>query len=239
MSKKKAVVLLSGGLDSSVSAYDAKHKGYELFSLSFRYGQQHQKELHAAQQIGKHLDVNEHFIFDLALDQLGGSSLYQHSSQPIHQSASIDTIGTHIPSTYVPARNTIFLSIALSYAETRNADAIYIGVTSADYSGYPDCRPAYITAFQQLANLATKQAINGRSIIIQTPLLHLSKKEIVEKGTDLSVPFELTWSCYQGKEHACGTCDSCLLRLKGFKEAHQQDPITYDKYPPWYKSSTK
>ncbi len=230
------MVLLSGGLDSSVSSYIAKASGYDLTALSFRYGQQHQKELNAATKIGKDLAVSNHVFFNLPLDTFGGSSLYQQSSSPIDQPSSVDTIGSHIPSTYVPARNTIFLSIALSLAETLEADAIYIGVTATDYSGYPDCRPEYVTAFQQMANLATKRAVNGQPVSIKTPLLHLQKKEIITKGIKLSVPFEHTWSCYQGDTTACGRCDSCLLRLKGFAEAKQKDPLNYQQYPDWYQS---
>mgnify|MGYP006284358791 CR=1 FL=1 len=232
---QKAVLLLSGGLDSSVSAYIAKKQGYtDCYALSFRYGQQHQKEIQAARDIAKTLQVKEHLFFDLPLDLFGGSSLLKNTNEKIPSPASLDAIGDAIPSTYVPARNTIFLSIALSYAETKKADAIFIGVTAADYSGYPDCRPEYINAYQKLANLATKRSVEGNPVSIKTPLLHLSKKEIVKKGHDLHVPFEKTWSCYQGQKKPCGTCDSCLLRLKGFKEAEINDPLAYAAYPTWF-----
>jgi len=234
---QKAVLLLSGGLDSSVSAYIAKQDGFtDRYALSFQYGQQHQKEIQAAKNIAQNLNVKEHLFFDLPLDLFGGSSLLKKTKQNIPQPESVDNIGNTIPSTYVPARNTIFLSIALSYAETKKADAIYIGVTAADYSGYPDCRPEYINAYQNLANLATKRSVEGKPVTIKTPLLHLSKKEIVQKGHQLQVPFKKTWSCYNGEKKACGHCDSCLLRLKGFKEAGFNDPLAYASYPNWYKN---
>ncbi len=234
---QNAVLLLSGGLDSSVSAYMAKQEGFiNCYALSFRYGQQHQKEIQAAKRIAQTLSVNEHLFFDLSLDLFGGSSLLKKTNESIPKPESVEGIGNIIPSTYVPARNTIFLSIALSYAETKKADAIFIGVTASDYSGYPDCRPEYIKAYQQLANLATKRSVEGNPVTIKTPLLHLSKKEIVQKGNKLDVPFEKTWSCYNGEKKACGHCDSCLLRLKGFKEAEIQDPLPYSSYPPWYNN---
>ena len=147
----------------------------------------------------------------------------------------LENIGKDIPSTYVPARNTVFLSLALAYAETIDADAIFIGINAVDFSGYPDCRPKYIQAYQKMANLATKRGVEGNPIIIETPLLNKTKSEIVKLGLKHNVPFEHTWSCYRGKENACGCCDSCLLRLKGFKDAGIKDPITYDFYPNWYK----
>lgn len=230
----KAIVLLSGGLDSSVTAFIAKEKKYDLYALSFQYGQQHEKEIQAAKKIAHQLPVKKHLVLHLPLDKLGGSSLLKQSTPSIPSAHTLNEIGKTIPSTYVPARNTIFLSFALSYAETQKANAIYLGVTAADYSGYPDCRPAYINAYQQLANLATKRAVNGCPISIVTPLLHLSKKEIVQQGMHHKVPFEHTWSCYKGSSKACGACDSCLLRLKGFQQAGYNDPLTYETYPDWY-----
>ena len=231
---KKAVVLLSGGLDSSVTAYIAHDLGYSLAALSISYGQAHVRELKAASSIAQHLHVLDHKILSLDLSIFGGSALLTSTSTQIPTNTSIDTIGKKIPPTYVPARNTIFLSLALAYAETIQADAIFIGVTSADYSGYPDCRPAFIEAFQNLTNIATKKTIEHNPITIETPLISDSKKNIIQKGQALQVPFQDTWSCYQGKENACGVCETCLLRLKGFQEAGFPDPLSYETYPEWY-----
>lgn len=224
--KKKAVCLISGGLDSCVTAFIAKKKGYDIYALSFRYGQRHEKELLCAKKISKTLAAKNHIIFTIHLQKFGGSSLLTSSSEQI-KNHSLKNIGKTIPSTYVPARNTIFLSLGLSYAEAINADAIFIGINSVDYSAYPDCRPQYIQAYQHLANLATKRGIKGKPIEIKTPLLHLTKSEIIQTGAKLNVPFVKTWSCYRGGAKACGHCDSCLLRLKGFKEAGLKDPIQY------------
>ena len=225
---KKAVCLLSGGLDSCVTTYIAKSKGYEVFTLSFNYGQRHKKEIECTKKIAELVKAKKHMIFNIDLNKFGGSSLVNKKLEP-EINRKIDEIGKKIPSTYVPARNTVFLSIALAYAETIDADAIFIGVTATDYSGYPDCRPEYIEAFQKIVNLATKKSIEGNSIQIKTPLLLLSKAEIIKKGKKLDVPFDKTWSCYLGKKIACGRCDSCILRLKGFKEAGLKDPISYKK----------
>jgi 7-cyano-7-deazaguanine synthase len=233
---KKAVILLSGGLDSSVSAYIAKNQGYELHALSFLYGQQHDKEIKAAKKIAQSLSISNHVFFQLDLSQFGGSSLLQGSTQSISTPKTVSDIGSNIPDTYVPGRNTIFLSIALAYAETKDAEAIFTGVTAMDYSGYPDCRPEYINAFQHLADLATKKTVNGEHITIKTPLIQLNKAQIITKGSELQVPFEHTWSCYNGREKACGQCESCLLRLQGFNQAHKTDPLTYEKLPDWYHS---
>jgi len=224
---KKAVCLLSGGIDSCVTTYIAKSKGYEVFPLSFNYGQRHKKEIECTKKIAELVKAKKHVIFNINLDKFGGSSLVNKKLKP-EINRKIDEIGKKIPSTYVPARNTVFLSIALAYAETIDADAIFIGVTATDYSGYPDCRPEYIEAFQKMVNLATKKCIEGNSILIKTPLLNLSKAEIIKKGKKLGVPFDKTWSCYIGKKLACGRCDSCILRLKGFKEAGLKDPIKYN-----------
>jgi 7-cyano-7-deazaguanine synthase len=232
---KKAIVLLSGGLDSSVTAYVAKQEGYDLSALSFLYGQQHDKEIQAAKKIADSLSIKDHVFFTLDLSQFGGSTLLKSSIQSISIPKNISDIGKKIPDTYVPGRNTIFLSIALAFAETRNADAVFTGVTAMDYSGYPDCRPEYIKAFQDLANLATKKTVTGNPIIIKTPLINLNKAEIVKKGKALSVPFKHTWSCYNGREKACGTCESCLLRLQGFQQARVPDPLVYETLPEWYQ----
>jgi 7-cyano-7-deazaguanine synthase len=230
---KKAVCLLSGGLDSAVCAYTAKHDEYEIYALSFSYGQRHAKELESARALAKAVGAKRHKILTLPLDQIGGSSLIQTTNEEIKDNPE-EKIGTEIPRTYVPGRNTIFLSFGLAYGEVVGADALYIGVNAVDYSGYPDCRPDYITAFQDLADCATKQAVNGHPIELIAPLLKLSKEDIIRLGIRLNVPFELTWSCYRGGAKACGRCDSCLLRLKGFQEAGIPDPLDYETLPDWY-----
>jgi len=233
MVEKRAICLLSGGLDSCVSAAIAKKQDYSLYALTFEYGQQHQREVQSAQQIAESLQVQEHIVFPLDLKQFQGSSLVD-DTQEIPDASSLDRIGVTIPSTYVPARNTIFLSIALALAEVKEADAIFIGVNEVDYSGYPDCRPEYIKAFQAMADLATKKAVEGKKTLIETPLLHLSKKEIIKKGVEVNAPYYFSWSCYRGEEQACGQCESCLLRLKGFQDAGVADPLIYQSYPDWY-----
>jgi len=224
---QNAVCLVSGGLDSCVSTFIAKNKGYDIYALSFNYGQRHKKEIECAKDILSEVKTKDHIVFNLDLRMFGKSSLVDDSLN-IPKNYNLENIGKNIPSTYVPARNTIFLSIALAYAETIDADAIFIGATSQDYSGYPDCRPEYIKSYQKMADLATKRGIEGKSIIIEAPLLYLTKAEIIKKGLDLQVPFKKTWSCYKGDKKACGRCDSCLLRLKGFKEAGYHDPIKYN-----------
>jgi 7-cyano-7-deazaguanine synthase len=222
--------LISGGLDSGVTAFIAKKQGYELHALSFRYGQRHKKELIYAKKIANAVNVKDHIIFNIDLQKFGGSSLLSSSTNQI-KNHKLKNIGKNIPSTYVPARNTVFLSLALTYAEAIDAVAIFIGVNAVDYSAYPDCRPNYIQAFQHLANLATKRAVEGKKIRIKAPLLRLSKAEIIKEGTKLNVPFTKTWSCYRGDAKACGRCDSCRLRLKGFQEAKVKDPIPYKTKP--------
>jgi 7-cyano-7-deazaguanine synthase len=230
---QKAVCLLSGGLDSCVAAYRAKEADYEIYPLTFQYGQRHAKEITAAQTIAPTLTTQKHIMMELNLKQLGGSSLLEHDLPLTYH--DIKDVGQRIPATYVPGRNTIFLSVALAYAETLDAKAIYIGATATDYSGYPDCRPDYFQAFQRLADLATKRGIKGNPITINTPLLYLTKKEIIQEGLRLKAPLHQTWSCYAGGQKACGKCDSCLLRLKGFAEAGIPDPIPYETVPDWYK----
>jgi len=231
---KKAVCLLSGGIDSCVTTFIAKNEGYEIFALSFKYGQQHQKEIDCSKKISECIKVKNHIIFDLNLKQIGGSSLVDDELD-IPKNHKLKDIGTSIPSTYVPARNTIFLSVALAHAEVLDADAIFIGATAQDYSGYPDCRPEYIDAFQKLVDIATKKTIEGKNIEIMAPLLYMKKAEIIKKGLELGACLENTWSCYSGKDLACGKCESCLLRLKGFKDAGKKDPVKYSFYPDWYE----
>ena len=225
---KKAVVLSSGGIDSTTTLAMARAEGYEIYSLSFNYGQRHAVELAAAKRIAEALGVKEHLIIDLDLRKIGGSALTDAIEVP--KGRSEQEIRQGIPVTYVPARNTIFLSYALAWAERLMAGAIFIGVTAIDFSGYPDCRPEYIRAFEQMANLALKAAVEGRMRVrIHAPLIEMTKGAIIRKGLELGVDYRLTHSCYDpsadGK--ACGQCDSCLLRKKGFREAGLTDPIVY------------
>ncbi len=228
MAERIAIVLLSGGLDSGTTLAIAKSQGYMCHALSFCYGQRHVVELAAAERVARSLGVASHRVIDIDLRQFGGSALT--SDTPVPKKASAEEIGGEIPITYVPARNTIFLSFALAFAEVTGAADIFIGVNALDYSGYPDCRPEYIAAFEQLANLATKAAIEGRQKIkIHTPLIQLTKAEIIRRGLSLGVDYSLTSSCYDpdAEGRACGRCDSCLLRLKGFAENGVKDPIRY------------
>jgi 7-cyano-7-deazaguanine synthase len=223
---KKAIILLSGGLDSITCLAIAKDMGYECYAMSFRYGQRHTVELEKAENIAKKMGVKEHIIVDIDLRKFGGSALTEDIEVPKHDSEK--ELKADIPITYVPARNTIFLSFALGWAEVLKAYDIFIGVNAVDYSGYPDCRPEYIRAYEKMANLATREGVEGRKIKINTPLINLSKAEIIKKGIGLGVDYSLTITCYDpidGK--SCGKCDSCLLRLKGFEEAGYKDPIDY------------
>ncbi|MGI0480509.1 7-cyano-7-deazaguanine synthase QueC [Geminocystis sp. CENA526] len=205
---KRAIVLLSGGLDSATSAAIAIDAGYETRALSFRYGQKHAKELDIAQKLAPKLGIKEHYIIDVNLSLWGGSSLTDNSLSIPQDGVKPD----EIPSTYVPGRNTVFISIALSLAEATQAEAIYLGINAIDYSGYPDCRPEYLQAFQQLANLSSKVGIEGKAPQLIAPLVTLSKVEIVKTAMALNVPIDETWSCYQGGETPCGVCDSCRIR---------------------------
>ncbi len=228
MPNPKAVVLLSGGMDSAITAAIARARGFSLHALSFRYGQRHAAELHAARRVAAHLGVAQHAVIDIDLRAFGGSALTADIAVP--KDRLLDEIGGGVPITYVPARNTIFLSFALAWAETLDATDIFIGVNALDYSGYPDCRPEYIAAFQSLANLATRAGTEGRRhFTIHTPLIRLSKREIVERGLALGVDFGLTLSCYDPSDagEACGRCDACTLRLKGFRESGIDDPASY------------
>lgn len=221
----KAVILLSGGLDSTVCMACAKEAGYELYPISFDYHQRHSIELESAKKVAEFYQVAQHIVIETNMNAIGGSALTDTSIDVPDGNIKSD----EIPVTYVPARNLIFLSYALSYAEAIGAERILIGVNALDYSGYPDCRPAFIKQFQQVANYATKAtAADNKEILIETPLLHLSKKEIVELGTKLGAPLHVSHSCYRGGEKACGVCDSCQLRLKGFREAGIDDPVPYE-----------
>ena len=223
LQKKKAVVLVSGGLDSATVLAMAHAQLYECYTLAFDYGQRHRSELVAAENVARTGGAREHKIVKLDLSTIGGSALTDNNI------AVPTEIGVGIPVTYVPARNTVFLSIALGWAEVLNASHIFIGVNAVDYSGYPDCRPAYIEAFQAMANLATKAGVEGRSITIHTPLIALSKADIILQGGKLGVDYAQTVSCYQAdaKGRACGVCDSCRLRHEGFKQAGIIDPTRY------------
>jgi 7-cyano-7-deazaguanine synthase len=225
---KKAVVLLSGGLDSTTVLAIAKAAGYAVSALSFRYGQRHSIELEKAEGVARALGVERHLIVDIDLRAIGGSALTAEIEVPKDRPTGAMAAG--IPVTYVPARNTIFLSFALAWAETLEAADIFIGVNALDYSGYPDCRPEYIEAFERLANLATKAGVEGAlKVKIHTPLIALNKAEIIKTGLRLGVDYSLTHSCYDPTPGAlaCGQCDSCLLRLKGFAEAGAEDPVSY------------
>jgi 7-cyano-7-deazaguanine synthase len=222
---KPAVVLLSGGIDSATAAAVARAEGYELHALTFRYGQRHTREVESAKRIATALGAKQHLILDLNLRQIGGSALTDEI--PVPKGRSVEEIGAGIPVTYVPARNTIFLAHSLAWAEVLGSEDIFLGVNAIDYSGYPDCRPEYIVAFERMANLATKAGVEGRSrLTIHTPLIHLTKAQIIQRGVALGVDFALTWSCYDPKPNGrpCGACDSCILREKGFAEAGIPDP---------------
>lgn len=223
--RKKAVVLLSGGLDSVTALAIAQSQGYDCHALSFDYGQRHDAELNAARVIADKHNVSDHLVLNIDLGRMGGSALTDsHIDVPEKE-------GTGIPVTYVPARNTVFLSYALGWAEVLGASDIFVGVNAVDYSGYPDCRPEYIKAFQAMARLATKATVEGREITIQTPLIHLTKAEIIQQGTKLGVDYSMTVSCYQADPQglACGVCDSCRLRKSGFSDANVEDVTRYNR----------
>jgi 7-cyano-7-deazaguanine synthase len=224
---KKAVLLLSGGIDSATCGAIAKNEGFALFAMSFSYGQRHAIELESAKKVAAHLGATEHRIVSIDLAALGGSSLT--SLQEVPKNRDLSAGKPTIPSTYVPARNTIFLSFALGWAEVLDSRDIFIGVNAIDYSGYPDCRPEFIGAFQRMANLATRAGVEGRHLTLHTPLLKLTKADIIRKGIALGLDYRLTHSCYDPSQDgaACGQCDSCLIRKKGFEEAGVQDPTRY------------
>lgn len=224
---KKCVVLVSGGIDSTTVLAVAKNQGFESYALSFDYGQRHIMELERARSIAEHFHVQEHKIARIDLRIFGGSALTDTIDVP--KGRSIQTMSSEIPVTYVPARNTIFLSYALAWAEVLKAYDIFIGVNALDYSGYPDCRPAYIEAFQEMANLATKEAVEGRKITIHAPLISMTKAEIIKLGVALGVDYSMTLSCYDPSAAglSCGVCDSCSIRRMGFLEAGVEDPTAY------------
>ncbi len=224
---KKAVILFSGGLDSTTCLYLARDQGFKPYALSFDYGQRHRAELMATQRMTEHLGI-DHQTIQLSIGQLGGSALTDHSIDiPDYQDSD------HIPITYVPARNTTFLSIALGWAEILKAEGIFIGISAIDYSGYPDCRPEYIEAFQSMANLATKTGIEGHPIKIHTPLIQWNKAQTIQAGLSLGIDYAMTVSCYQANDtgEACGQCDSCHLRQQGFEAAGVTDPTHYVPNP--------
>ncbi len=219
----KAVVLLSGGLDSATCLAIAKNQGYQCFGLSFDYGQRHYSELHAAARVAESMQLARHMVIRIDMSGIGGSALTDMSlAVPEHKTAGI-------PITYVPARNTVFLSYALAWAEVLKANSIFIGVNALDYSGYPDCRPEFIAAFEHMANLATRVGLEGSQLKIQIPLMQMNKADIIKTGLSLGVDYSLTVSCYQAdaEGHACGRCDSCRFRSKGFSEAGVVDPTRY------------
>jgi len=221
--KPKAIVLLSGGLDSATSAAIALESGYDLIALSFRYGQRHSRELTASIELVKDLGITEHFILDVNLGIWGGSALTDNQ-------IAVPTQGIDpniIPITYVPGRNTVFIALALSLAEAKDAQAIYLGINAVDYSGYPDCRPEYLAAFERLANLSSKAGLEGKAPQLVAPLLTLSKTDIVKKAIELGVPIAKTWSCYQGDISPCGVCDSCRIRDKALIEAGYPELATF------------
>ena len=231
--RRPAVVLLSGGLDSTTVLAHAIAEGYSAHALTFRYGQRHQHEIAAAQRIASQLGASGHAILDIDLRGFGGSALTD-ASIAVPKDRSADDLTHGIPVTYVPARNTIFLSFALAYAEVLGASDIFIGVNALDYSGYPDCRPEFISAFETLANLATASAVEGRTkVVIRAPLQHMTKRQIVEFGTQMGVDYSRTISCYDPTDDgaACGHCDACQLRHKGFREAGVADPTRYASAP--------
>jgi 7-cyano-7-deazaguanine synthase len=229
MESPKAVVLLSGGLDSTTTLAIARAEGFELYALTLHYGQRHEGEIDAARRVAVRMGVRQHLVVPLDLRVFGGSALTGTAAVP--KGRSQEEMGHGIPITYVPARNSIFLSMTLAWAEVLGSTDIFLGVNALDYSGYPDCRPEYIAAFQNMANLATRAGVEGSHLTIHTPLIQLSKAQIIQRGLELGVDFGLTFTCYDPSPAglACGECDACLLRLKGFAELGRIDPLPYRK----------
>ncbi|MCJ7463475.1 MAG: 7-cyano-7-deazaguanine synthase QueC [Thermoplasmata archaeon] len=223
----EAIVLLSGGLDSSTVLALAKERGFDVVALTFDYGQKHKRELNSSRKMARHFKAKEHIIVPLSLGELLRSSLTR-GSMSIPENRTEEEISSGVPSTYVPSRNIIFLSIAASIAESRGAEAIFIATNSVDFSGYPDCTAEFLSAFQMTLDIGTKAGREGRGIRVEAPILTKSKADIVREAIRLKVPMEDTWSCYKGGVKACGKCDSCLLRLRGFSEAGIRDPLEYE-----------
>jgi len=223
----KAVVLLSGGLDSTTTLAYAISQGYEVTALTVCYGQRHARELDSARAVARHYGLKKHVVLDLDLSFLRTSALISKDIE-VPRRASVEDIGAEIPVTYVPARNIVMLSLAAGLCETEGGEAIFIGANAVDYSGYPDCRPEFFQAFQEVLRVGTKAGVEGRPIRVEAPILRMSKADIVRLARKLNAPLELTWSCYAGGEAACGECESCLLRLKGFEEAGEVDPVRYE-----------
>ena len=227
MTEKTAVILLSGGLDSTTTLAIALDSGYSVYAMTFNYGQRHTREVPSAKDIAKYYKLPRNEIIKLDFQKIISSALIDRSKS-IPENRSMEELANNIPETYVPARNIILLSYALAWAETLGAEAVFIGVNSIDYSGYPDCRPEFISAFERVAALGTRSGSEGKPIKIITPLINMTKAEIIKRGHELGVPFNMTWSCYKGGARACGKCDSCQLRLKGFREAGLNDPLEYE-----------
>jgi 7-cyano-7-deazaguanine synthase len=227
MSKPKAIILLSGGLDSSTVLAIAQDEGFDAYAISFKYGQRHEIELEAARRIAKEAGVREHVEAAIDLRMFGGSALTSDVEVP--KKRAEDELGAGIPITYVPARNTVFLSFGLAWAEVLEADHVWIGVNAVDYSGYPDCRPEYVAAYEQMANLATRRGVEGHRMRIRTPLIDLTKAQIIQRGLELGVDYGLTLSCYDPSPsgESCGECDACVLRLRGFEQNGVVDPAPY------------
>ncbi len=223
---QKSVVLLSGGLDSATCLAIASQEN-DVHALTMDYGSRHSKEIEAARRIAGHFHVVNHVILKLGLDAIGGSSLTDRNIS-LDKAKNKDSIGLDIPTSYVPARNMTFLSLGVGFAEVVGAGKLYIGANSIDYSGYPDCRPEFIDAFQRVVDVGTRTGVQGQTIRIEAPLLRLGKTDIIRKGIELGVPYEHTWTCYSGGEKACGKCEACVLRLAGFEEAGFDDPIEYE-----------
>ncbi len=229
MGNTNAVVLLSGGLDSATATVMAKSQGYNLYGLTIAYGQRHIREIESAKRLAENLGMSQHRIVDISLREIGGSAFTDDIPVPMNRNDSQMSSG--IPITYVPARNTIFLSIALGFAEVVGANVIVAGMNQVDYSGYPDCRIEYLQSFENMANLATRAAVeDGFKYHIYTPLINMTKTEIIKTGLSLFLDYSLTWSCYNGGEKACGKCDSCQIRLAGFKNAGVEDPVKYENF---------
>jgi 7-cyano-7-deazaguanine synthase len=224
--RSRTVVLLSGGMDSATALAMTIKEGSNVIALTFDYGQRHRKEIDAAQAVAKHFGVHDHRIASLDLTAIGGSALTDRRI-PVPEQRRLEEMIQRIPATYVPARNTLLLAYALGLAEVTGAKEIVIAANAIDFSGYVDCRPEFYAAFQEVARLGTKRGVEGDVIEVRTPLIHMSKADIVREGQRLGVPWALTWSCYHGRAKACGVCDACQLRLKGFREAGVQDPVPY------------